>query len=131
MEWLRRATNLGQVLCIDDAVIVWQLGIQSKSDIISTKKYHSSLKALGTFGNCLRPVLSLGVFKHMHKITHLWNVGPNWSPSCKSILEKTALLHTFVCVQLKSFIIWVRNYLFLKKYVTPEGAVSHNVLYHR
>ena len=31
----------------------------------------------------------------------------------------------------KSFsdsIIWLRNYLFLKKYVTSEGVVSHNVL---
>ena len=26
------------------------------------------------------------------------------------------------------FFIWVRNYLFLKNYVTSEGAVSHNVL---
>ena len=32
-------------------------------------------------------------------------------------------------LQLKSFVIWVRNYLFLKDYVTSEGAVSHNVLY--
>ena len=31
---------------------------------------------------------------------------------------------------LKSFNIWVRNYLFLKNYITSEGAVSHNVLYH-
>ena len=34
-------------------------------------------------------------------------------------------------LQLKSFIIWVRNYLFLKNYVTSEGAVSHNVLYYQ
>ena len=52
--------------------------------------------------------------------------------------EKTPLLHNFVCfqmhnkrLQLKSFIIWVRNYLFLKNYVTSEGAVSHNVLYYQ
>ena len=32
---------------------------------------------------------------------------------------------------LKSFNIWVRNYLFLKNYVTSEGAVSHNVLYYQ
>ena len=52
--------------------------------------------------------------------------------------EKTPLLHKFVCfqmpnkrLQLKSFNIWVRNYLFLKNYVTSEGAVSHNVLYYQ
>ena len=56
-------------------------------------------------------------------------------------LKKNTHLHKFVCFQvpninkgfsssgLASFIIWVRNYLFLKKYVTSEGAVSHNVLY--
>ena len=30
---------------------------------------------------------------------------------------------------MKSFKIWVRNYLCLKNYVTSEGAVPHNVLY--
>ena len=51
--------------------------------------------------------------------------------------ENTPLFYKFVCFQmpvnkasgLKSFNIWVRNYLFLKNYVTSEGAVSHNVLY--
>ena len=32
---------------------------------------------------------------------------------------------------LKSSIIWVRNYLFLKAYAASEGAVTHNVLYHQ
>ena len=30
-----------------------------------------------------------------------------------------------------AFNIWLRIYLFLKNYITTEGAVSHNVLYHR
>ena len=35
-------------------------------------------------------------------------------------------------LQLKYFIIWARNYLFLKKkYVTSEGAVSLNMLYYQ
>ena len=43
---------------------------------------------------------------------------------------KKTLLHKFVYFQmpnkgLKCFIIWVRNYLFLKNYVTSEGAVGH------
>ena len=29
------------------------------------------------------------------------------------------------------YVYWVRNYLFLKNYVTSEGAVSHNVLYYQ
>ena len=29
---------------------------------------------------------------------------------------------------LKYFFIWVRNYLFLKNYITSEGAVSHIVV---
>ena len=53
-------------------------------------------------------------------------------------------MHKFVCFQmpnkrlqltkilkgfgLKSFNIWVRNYLFPKNYLTSEGAVSQNVL---
>ena len=31
----------------------------------------ASLKTLDTFGNCRRPVFSLGVSQHMHKITNL------------------------------------------------------------
>ena len=31
----------------------------------------------------------------------------------------------------KSFIILVRNYLFLKTYATSEGAVSHNGIYYQ
>ena len=32
----------------------------------------SELKALDTFGNCKRPVFSIGVPQHMHRITKLW-----------------------------------------------------------
>ena len=31
---------------------------------------------------------------------------------------------------MKSFIIWMRNYFFLKNYVTSEEAVSQNVFYY-
>ena len=58
---------------------------------------------------------------------------------CKRIMkEKTPMLHYFVCFQMhhkrlqpKSFLIWVRNYFFLKNYSTSEGAFSHNVLYYQ
>ena len=49
--------------------------------------------------------------------------------------EKAALLRNCVCfqmhnnrLQLKYFIIRVRNSLFLKNSVTSEGAVSHKVI---
>ena len=32
-----------------------------------------------TFGNCQRPVFSLGVFQHMQKMTSLWKCWLNWS----------------------------------------------------
>ena len=34
-------------------------------------------------------------------------------------------------LQLKYFLIWVRNNLFLKNYDTSEGAISHNGLYYQ
>ena len=37
------------------------------------------LKTLDTIGNCQRPVFSLGVSQHMHKITKLWKFELNWS----------------------------------------------------
>ena len=76
----------------------------------------------------------------MHKITNLWKFDSIGHRSCKRIMkEKTPLLHKFVCFQMpiKGFRvwsllnIWVRNYLFLKNYITSEGAVSHNVLYYQ
>ena len=54
--------------------------------------------------------------------------------------EKTPLSHEVVCFQMVDFetsnfkgleIKFVENYFFLKNYVTSEGAVSHNVLYHQ
>ena len=37
------------------------------------------LKAVATFGNCQRPVFSLAVSQHMHKITNLWKFELNRS----------------------------------------------------
>ena len=38
-----------------------------------------SLKTLDTIGNCQRPVFSLSLSQHMHKITNLWKFEPDWS----------------------------------------------------
>ena len=81
------------------------------------------LKTVDTFGNnCQRPVFSVCVSNICIKITNLWKCGLNWSSNLQRIMkEKTSLLPYFVCcyihnkrLQMKSFIIWVRNYLFLK-----------------
>ena len=37
-----------------------------------------TLKTQDTIGNCQRPVFSLGVSQHMHKITNLWKFELNW-----------------------------------------------------
>ena len=49
--------------------------------------------ALDTFGNCQRPVFSLGVSQHGHKITNLW-IGRR---SCKRIMEEKTLLSHKLC----------------------------------
>jgi hypothetical protein len=39
---------------------------------------YGMLKTLDTIGSCQRPVFSIGVSKHMHKITNLWKFELNW-----------------------------------------------------
>ena len=41
--------------------------------------YAPGLKGRYTIGNCQRPVFSLGVSQHKHKITSLWKFELNWS----------------------------------------------------
>ena len=85
------------------------------------------LKGTDTFGNCQRPVFSLGVSQHKYK--NLWKFGLNWSSNFEKIIkEKTPLLHKFVCFQMPEqdfrpevflgYKVW--NYLFLKNCVTSE-----------
>ena len=56
--------------------------------------------------------------------------------------EQIPLLHEVVCFQMLEFETWnsksevsklnfVENYFFLENYVTSEGAVSHNIVYHQ
>ena len=76
----------------------------------------------------------------MHKITNLWKFGLTWSSKLQELNERKNTFVSQICVLsdaytgkrlprgLKSFIIWVRNYLSLKTYVTSDGADSHIVL---
>ena len=60
------------------------------------------LKALYTFGNCQRPVFSLGVSHQKHTITSLWTFWLNWSSKLRENYErKTPLLDEFACFQIE------------------------------
>ena len=90
-----------------------------------------------TFRNCQRPVFSLGVSQYVICITNLWKIELhlNWLTKFKKIMEeKNTLVAQVVCFQMLEFKtfswgpnILMRNYSFLKNYVTSEGANSHNV----
>ena len=96
--------------------------------------------SLYTFGNCQRPVFSLDVSHHNHKITSLWKFGLNLSSKLRENDERkntpvgrTCVLsdRNKILLARKSFNILVRYYIILKNYVTLEGAVSHNVVYYQ
>ena len=55
-------------------------------------------------GNCQRPVFSLGVSQHMHKIQTCENLKSICRRSCEIIMEeKTPLSHEVVCFQMLDF----------------------------
>ena len=101
------------------------------------------LKTLDTIGNCQRPVFSLNVSQHMHKITNQWKFEVNWSSKLRDNIEKKIpLSHVLVCFQMLDFENSKPNSevtkskawkitAFSKNYVTSEGAASHNVLYYQ
>ena len=61
-------------------------------------KHKSLLKALYTFGNCQRPVSSLGVSHYNHKITNLWKFGLDWSSKLWEKDERKNTLVGRICV---------------------------------
>jgi hypothetical protein len=78
--------------------------------------------------------------KNEHKITSLWKFRLTRSSKLRENDDRKNNFVRQVCVlsdrnkrllAKKYFIILVRNYLFLKIYVTLEGGVSHNVLYYQ
>ena len=83
--------------------------------------------AIDAFGKYQRPVFSLDVSKHNMKITNLWN------RICKRIMKIKITLCTFRCiVKASDGVLFECEITSLKKkYVTSEGAVSHNVVYYQ
>ena len=98
------------------------------------------LKALDTFGSCQDQSYHL-VYRDVFRAYKICeNFGSIGHPICKRIMKDRKKKHpccvvlcAFRCIikgfSWSLFIIWVRNYLFLKNYVTWEGFFSHNVLY--
>ena len=95
----------------------------------------SLVKALDTFGNCQRPVFSFGVSQHMHKIINLWTFELIWSSkmeenndrkkqSCRTSCLLSDAWNRDLCwgIEFSSHIL-VRNHIFLRNYVTSQGAV--------
>ena len=66
---------------------------------------NSCLKTVDTIGNCQRPVFSLGVSQHMHKITNLWKFELNRSSKLRDNYErrKNILVTRIVCFQVLDF----------------------------
>ena len=104
---------------------------------------YRALKTLETIGNCQRPVFSLGVAQHLHKITNLWKFEVNRSSKLRDNNErKIPLSHEVVCFHMADFETSnsksevsksnsLKNTSFPKNYVTLEGAVSNNVFYYQ
>ena len=95
------------------------------------------LKALYTFGNCQRPVFSLGVSHYKHKITSPWKFGLNRSSKLRRKWWEKNTLVGRICVlldrkkRLQVFYYFSEKLPLLKNYITSEGAISHSVLYYQ
>ena len=78
--------------------------VHTRQFIGQVRKLHDTVyikDTVDTFGNCQRPVFSLGVSQHMHKITNLCKFGK----SCEVIMEEKApLSHEVVCFQMLDFV---------------------------
>ena len=107
--------------------------------------YTQYLKILDTISNCQRPVFSLDVSQHMHKITNLWKFELDWlSKLRENNGRKNALVAQVVCFQMVDFEtsksnseasksssnILVEKYFFLENGYTSEGAVSISTAFH-
>ena len=103
------------------------------------------LKTVDTIGNCQRPVFSLGVSQHIHKMTMCEKFELNCGQSCEIHVimeEKTPLSQKLVCFQMHGFgtsksnyevsksesNILVENYFSLDNYTTSVSTALHCLL---
>ena len=78
-----------------------KIHVQSKFNSKKKEKHNFPrirLKALYTFGNCQRPVFSIGVSHHKHTITSLWKFGLNRSSKLRENDERKNTLVGLICV---------------------------------
>ena len=83
--------------------------------------------SLDSFGNCWRPVFSLGVSQQICEI--FCSFGHRRDMENKKNIH--VLSDAWKSLQLKSFNKWVRSCLFPENYIALEGAISHNVSYYQ
>ena len=95
----RRANILDTITCTSSSAKTFLKPFPIHRDSNMTWTQTSvPLKALYTFGNCQRPVFSLGVSHHKHKITSLWKFGLNWSSKLRENDERKNTLVGRICV---------------------------------
>ena len=100
-------------------ILIWVEGLSISSHRVNGLLFHNGettlnikycLKTLDTFCNCQRPIFSLGVSQHMHKITNLWKF--ELSLSSKLMRDnngrKTHHCHTKLCA-FRCLIYWPQN----------------------
>ena len=86
------------------------------------------LKGRYTFGNSQRPLFSLGVSQHKHKITSGWKFELKFNQSCEKMMrEKTPLLDEFVCFQIRIKDFWLEVFY----YFSEKLPLSQNLCYFR
>ena len=79
--------------------LYWGQSLRDRIPLGHPRLWHfHELKTVDTIGNCQRPVFSLGVSQHMHKITNLWKFELDWSSELRDNYErKKHPCHTKLC----------------------------------
>ena len=67
-------------------------------DLKTSRSFYSALTLLYFFIYFQRPVFSLGVSQHMHKITNLWKFELDWSSELRDNYERKNTLITRSCM---------------------------------
>ena len=84
----------------NSGLLWWMHGIMAFPPNSSPVDLHflTALKTLDTIGNCQRLTFTVGVSRHMHKITNLWKLELNRPMNLIIMKEKTPLSYEVVCV---------------------------------
>ena len=87
------------------------------------------LKTLDTFGNCQRPVFSLGASQQYAQNSNPVKI---WTQLVSKLRNNNGRKNTLVTQGRVLSDAWFKHFnTLLKNYVTSERAISHNVLYYQ